>query len=140
MSTFNKIPKLILSPLRLHSTSSATKNKGNNLRHTTTTPSISLSPLRLHSARTFYIPHSKINSTAIFHNKLRVCLSPLKPTVLKKYQIKQTNFPQRCRGYYSINKCNSKRCGCCSHLSHRSTITSNVNGRTFNVQLNSDIN
>jgi hypothetical protein len=138
MSTYNRVPKLILSPLRLHSASSVhlPNNNSTFLRHT---PSIRLSPLKLHSAQSFYIPRTNFNSPAVFRNNLRIRLSPLTNTILKKYKIKHTNFPQRCRGYRSINKCNAKRCGCCNHLSHRSTITSNVNGRTFNVVLNSDV-
>jgi hypothetical protein len=136
MNNLNRNNTHLLSPLRVHSTSTYSIQ----MKHHSTprrTPSVVLSPLNLSSVNSFYIPRS-IN-TNIFNNSLRIRLSPIKHTILKKYNITTTNYPHRSRVYPSINKCNSKRCGCCNFLSHRSTITSNVNGRTFNVILNTDI-
>ena len=36
-------------------------------------------------------------------------------------------------------KCNAKSCNCCQHLCTNTTITSSVNGRTFSVINNSDL-
>ena len=114
---------------------------------------ISISPLRLHSASSVQIPSSirKFNtmlpSTAssvnlhgitnsnVFHNNLRIRLSPLKSPILRKY----TNPFKRCGMYPSISKCNAKRCKCCKHLSTKSTVTSSVNGRQFSIINNSDL-
>ena len=137
MNKLLKTPNKILSSPRCYSTSLNTNNSFSYIR--THMPSVVISPLKLSSARSCYVPHSFVNNNNIFRNYLQVRLSPLKHTIIKKYNIKQTNFPQRCRVYPSINKCNSKRCGCCNFLSHRSTITSTVNGRTFNSILNADI-
>ena len=41
--------------------------------------------------------------------------------------------------YPSISKCNAKSCNCCQHLCTNTTITSSVNGRTFSVINNSDL-
>ena len=46
---------------------------------------------------------------------------------------------KRHRVYSKINKCNAKRCMCCSNTTCFSTIKSVVNGRTLNVKLNSDV-
>ena len=42
--------------------------------------------------------------------------------------------------FSSLNKCNSSRCKCCKYLSTNYTITSSVNGRTFNSNFNVNIN
>ena len=73
--------------------------------------------------------------TSIFHNNLRVMLSPLKSPVLRKY----SNPFKRPGMYPSISKCNAKRCNCCMHLCINSTVTSSVNGRKFSVVNNSDL-
>ena len=73
--------------------------------------------------------------TSIFHNNLRVMLSPLKSPVLRKY----SNPFKRPGMYPSISKCNAKRCNCCMHLCTNSTVTSSVNGRKFSVVNNSDL-
>ena len=70
-------------------------------------------------------------NTSIFHNNLRVMLSPLKSPVLRKY-----SYPFKRPGMYpSIMKCNAKRCNFCMHLCINST---SVNGRKFSVVNNSD--
>ena len=43
-----------------------------------------------------------------------------------------------CRLYF-LSKCNAKSCNCCQHLCTNTTITSSVNGRTFSVINNSDL-
>jgi hypothetical protein len=136
MNTFNLNKRISLSPLRLHS---RPVNSHQHYSITSNTPSVVLSPLNVSSVNSFYIPQSFNCNSNIFRNSLRIRISPIKHTILKKYNIKQTIFPDRSRVYPSINKCNSKRCGWCNFLSHRSTITSTVNGRTFNTIFNSDI-
>ena len=69
-------------------------------------------------------------NTSIFHNNLRVMLSPLKSPVIGKY----SNPFKRPGMFLSISKCN-----CCMHLCTSSTVTSSVNGRNFSVVNNSDL-
>ena len=69
-------------------------------------------------------------NTSIFHNNLRVMLSPLKSPVLRKY----SNPFKRSGMYPSISKCNAKR-----HLCTNSIVTSSVNGRKFSFVNNSDL-
>ena len=68
-------------------------------------------------------------------NNLRVRLSKIKSPVLRKY----LNPFKRPSMYPSISKCNAKSCNCCQHLCTNTTITSSVNGRTFSVINNSDL-
>ena len=96
-------------------------------------PTLSLRQLNLLSASSINL-HGLAN-TSIFHNNLRVMLSPLKSPVLRKY----SNPFKRPRMYPSISKCNAKRCNCCMHLCTNSTVTSSVNGRKFSVVNNSDL-
>ena len=103
----------------------------NNFR--TLIPALRLRPLNLLSASSVNL-HGLAN-TSIFHNNLRVMLSPLKPPVLRKY----SNPFKRPGMYPSISKCNAKRCNCCMHLCTNSTVTSSVNGRKFSVVNNSDL-
>ena len=74
-------------------------------------------------------------NTSLFHNNLRVMLSPLKSPALRKY----SNPFKRPGMYPSISKCNAKRCNYCMHLCTNSTVTSSVNGRKFSVVNNSDL-
>ena len=74
-------------------------------------------------------------SISIFHNNLRVRLSPLKSSGLGKY----SNPFKRPGMYLSILKCNAKRCNCYKHLCINSTVTSSVKGREFSVVNNSDV-
>ena len=124
--------KITLTPLRLHSASSVRiPNSINNFR--TLIPALRLRSLNLLSASSVNL-HGLAN-TSIFHNNLRVMLSPLKSPVLRKY----SNPFKRPRMYPSISKCNAKRCNCCMHLCTNSTVTSSVNGRKFSVVNNSDL-
>ena len=123
---------MTLTPLRLHSASSVRiPNSINNFR--TLIPALRLRPLNLLSASSVNL-HGLAN-TSIFHNNLRVMLSPLKSPVLRKY----SNPFKRPGMYPSISKCNAKRCNCCMHLCTNSTLTSSVNGRKFSVVNNSDL-
>ena len=125
--------------------------------------SISISPLRLHSASSLQIPSSTrnfnimfpsmkkrllnilstssvnlhgITNSNVFHNNLRIRLSPLKPPILRKY----SNPFKRCGMYPSISRCNAKRCKSCKHLSTKYTVTSSVNGRHISVINNPELN
>ena len=77
----------------------------------------------------------KTSDTNVLRNNLRVRLSPFKSTVLRKY----LNPFKRPSMYPSISKCNANSCNCCQHLCTNTTITSSVNGRTFSVFNNSDL-
>ena len=129
MTITNRL-KISLTPLRLHSTSSVRiPNAINNFR--TLIPAVRLRPLNLLSAPSVNL-HGLAN-TSIFHNNLRVMLSPLKSQVLHKY-----SYPFKRPGMYpSISNC--KRCNYCMQLCTNSTVTSSVNGRKFSVVNNSDL-
>ena len=95
--------RITLTPLRLHSASSVRiPNFINNFR--TLIPAVRLRPLNLLSASSVNL-HGLAN-TSIFHNNLRVMLSPLKSPVLRKY----SNPFKRPGTYPSISKCNAKTC------------------------------
>ena len=131
MTITNRL-KITLTPPRLHSASSVRiPNSINNFR--TLIPALRLRPLNLLSASSVNL-HGLAN-TSIFHNNLRVMLSPLKSPVLRK----SSNPFKRPGMYPSISKCNTKRCNCCMHLCTNSTVTSSVNGRKISVVNNSDL-
>ena len=123
--------KITLTPLRLQSVSSVRiPNSINNFR--TLIPALRLKPLNLLSASSVNL-HGLAN-TSIFHNNLRVMLSPLKS------QFFYVSNPFKRPGMYpSISKCNANRCNCCINLCTNSTVTSSVNGRKFSVNNNSDL-
>ena len=123
MTITNRL-RITLTPLRLHSASSVRiPNFFNNFR--ILIPAVRLRPLNLLSASSVNL--RGLANTSIFHNNLRVMLSQLKPTVLRKY-----SNPFKTPGMYpSISKCNAKRCNCCMHLCTNSTVTSSVNGRKW---------
>ena len=107
------------------------------LRYKLKIPCIRLKPLNLHSARSFHFP--SVSSSDIFHNGPKIVLSPLKRSVARKYSVhNKLRFPKQ-RQYHKISKCNSNRCVCCKYLVCKPHIKSTVNGRTFNVKLNTDI-
>ena len=107
---------------------------------------ITLTPLRLHAASTVRIPpfnlfsastvnlHGASNSN-MFRNYLQIRLSPLKSPILRKC----INPFKRPGMYPSISKCNAKKCNWCNHLCSKTIITSSVNGRTFSVVNDSDL-
>ena len=118
--------------VRLHSAFSVRiPNSINNFR--TLIPAVRLRPLNLLSASSVNL-HGLAN-ISIFHNNLRVMLSPLKSLILRKY----SNPLKRPGMYPSISKCNAKRCNGCMHLCTNSTVTSSVNGWKFSVVNNSDL-
>ena len=108
MTITNRL-NITLTPLRLHSASSVRiPNSINNFK--TSIPALRLRPLNLLSASSVNL-HGLANKS-IFHNNLRVMLSPLKSPVLRKY-----SNPSKTPGMYpSISKCNAKRCNCCMHI------------------------
>ena len=82
---YHKQIKITLTPLRLHSASSVRiLNSINDFR--TLIPALRLRPLNLLLASSVNL-HGLAN-TSIFHNNLRVMLSPLKSPVLRKYSNK----------------------------------------------------
>ena len=96
---------------------------------------LSASSVNLHGLAASFVNLHGLANTSIFHNNLRVMLSPLKSPVLRKY----SNPFKRPGMYPSISKCNAKRCNCCKHLCTNSTVTSSVNGRKFSVVNKSDL-
>ena len=89
--------------------------------------------INLFSASTVNL-HGASNSN-MFRNNLQIRLSPLKSLILRKY----INPFKRPGMYPSISKCNAKKCNCYNHLCSKTTITSSVNGRTFSVVNDSDL-
>ena len=134
----NRIPILKLTPLNIHSASSCQILK-NLTNFNSLLPSVCLKPLNLHSASSVRVPSISINNC--FHNGPKVVLSPLSKSIQKfnsvNIRLLKNNFKRRV--YPKNSMCNTKRCGCCSHLSCKSTIKSNVNGRVFSVNLVSDV-
>ena len=131
MTITNRL-RITLTPLGLHSASSVRISYSiNNVR--TLIPASRLRPLNLLSAPS--VNHHGLANNSIFHNNLRVRLSPLKSPVLRKY----SNPFKRLGMYHSISKSNAKWCNCCKHLCSNSTVTSFVNGRKFSVVNNSDL-
>ena len=124
--------------------------------------SINLTPIRLHSVSSVRIPHSvndfksflsfvrirpsnlyftsKINlhglsNFNILRNNSFIRLSPTRSPIRQKY----SNPFKRPGMYPNVSKCNANRCNCCVYLCNTSTITSSVNGRTFSVINNSEL-
>ena len=123
---------IALTPVRLHSVSSVRiPHSVHNFRNLI--PSVKLQPLNL--GLTSSINLHGLNIASIFHNCLRIKLSPLKSPVLRKY----SNPFKRLGIYPSISMCTAKRCNCCKHLCTKSTVTSSVNGRVFSVINNSEL-
>ena len=71
----------------------------------------------------------------MFFAIIRVRLSPIKSPVVRKY----LNPFKRPYMYPSISNWIAKSCNCYQHLCTNTTITSSVNGRTFSVINNSDL-
>ena len=124
--------KITLFPLRLHAASSVRiPNSTHSFR--THLPTVRIRPLKLFSVSSVNLRGT--SNSNIFRNNPYVRLSPIKSPVLRKYQ----NPFKRPSMYPSISKCNAKSCNCCKHLCTNTTITSSVNGRTFSVINNSDL-
>ena len=130
--TITKRLGITLTPLRLHAAStiriSHSTNNFQNLLHI-----VRVTPLNLFSASTVNL-HGASNSY-MFRNNLQIRLSRLKSQSLRKY----INPFKRHGMYPSISKCNAKKCNCCICLCSKTTITSSVNGRTFSVVSDSDL-
>ena len=122
----------LLTPLRLHAASTVriphSTNSFQNL-----VPTVRVTPLNLFSASTVEL-HGASNSN-MFRNNLQIRLSPLKSHILRKY----ANPFKRPGLYLRISKCNVKKCNCCNHLCSKTTITSFVNGMTFSVVNDSEL-
>ena len=97
--SFSKRINISISPLRLHSASSV-QIPSSTRKFNTMIPSIKIRPLNILSASSVNL-HGITNSN-VFHNNLRIRLSPLKSPILRKY----TNPFKRCGMYPSISKCN----------------------------------
>ena len=129
---------ITLSPLRLHAASSVgIPTSTHSFRTLLTT--VRIRPLNLFSASSVDL-HGASNTNALCNN-LRVRLSPIKSPVLRKYlnPFKRPSMYPNISKCTSISKCNAKSCNCCQHLCIKTTITSSVNGRTFSVINNSDL-
>ena len=131
MTITNRV-KIKISPLRLHAAS--------YVRIPTSThsfrdllPTVRIRPLNLFSASS--VDLHGVSNTNVLYNNLRVRLSPIKSPVLRKY----LNPFKRPSMYPSISKCKAKGCNFCQHLCTNTTIKSSVNGRTFSVINNSDL-
>ena len=131
-------PFVRISPIKLHSASSLqVPSKISNF--CSLQPRLRLEPLNLSRAKSFHVP--SISVSHCFHNGPKVVLSPLKASVVRK-ALTQNNsvlIKSKHAAHPTISKCNTKRCGCCKHLSCKSTIKSTVNGRVFSVKLEEDI-
>lgn len=133
MNKLNKKPLTRLQSLKMSSVSSVqVTKKSSNLQ-----PYVRLKRLNLQSAVSFRIPSVSINKC--FYNGPKVLLSPIKSAIQRVSFISKRSVYRRRRVYPIIKKCDAKRCICCRNLSCNSTITSTVNGRTFNVKINSDV-
>ena len=130
--TITKRLGITLTPLRLHAASTVRiPHSTNNFQNLL--PTIRVTPLNLFSASTVNL-HGASNSN-MFRNNLQIRLSPLKSPILRQY----INPFKRPGMYPSISKCNAKKCNCCNRLCSKTTITSSVNGRTFSVVNDSDL-
>ena len=123
--------KITIYPLRLHAASSV-RIPTSTHSFRTLLPIVRIRPINLFSASCVDL-HGASN-TNVLRNNLRVRLSPIKSPVLRKYL-----NPFKPSMYPSISKCNANSCNCCQHLCTNTTITSSVNGRTFSVINNSNL-
>ena len=130
--SFSKRINISVSPLSLYSASSV-QIPSSTRKFNTMLPSIKMRPLNILSASSVNL-HGMTNSN-VFHNNLRIRLSPLKSPILRKY----TNPFKRCRMYPSTSKCSAMRCKCCKHSSTKTIVTSSVNGKQFSVINNSEL-
>ena len=131
MTITNRV-KVTFSPLRLHAVSSV-RIPTSTHSFPTLLPTVRIRPLNLFSASSVDL-HGASN-TNVLCNNLRVRLSPIKSPVLRKC----LNPFKRPSMYPSISKSNAKSCNCCQNVCTNTTITSSLNGRTFLVINNSDL-
>ena len=130
--SFSKRIYISIPPFRFY-TACSVQIPSSTRKFNTMLPSITIRPLNIRLASSVNL-HGITNSN-VFHNNLRIRLSPLKSPNLRKH----TNPFKRCGMYSSISKCNAKKCKCCNHLSTKSTVTSSVNGIQFSVINNSEL-
>ena len=130
--TITNRAKITISPLRLHA-ASCVRIPTSTHRVRALLPTVRIRPLNLFSVSSVDL-HGTSN-TNVLRNNLRVRLSPIKSPVLHKY----LNPFKRHSMYPGISKCNAKSCNNCQHVCTNTTITSSVNGRTFSVINNSDL-
>ena len=130
--SFSKTIHISIFPLRLHSAYSV-QIPSSTRKFNTMFPCIKIRPLNILPASSVKL-HG-ITNRNVFHNNLRIRLSPLKSHIL----LKCTNPFKTCGVYPSISKCNAKKCKCCKHLSTKSTVTPSVNGRQFSTINNSEL-
>ena len=71
-----------ISPLRLHSASSV-QIPHSTSRYNSLLPSVNITPLKLHSVSSINLLGASNND--IFRNRLKIRLSPLKFSILRKY-------------------------------------------------------
>ena len=129
---YYKHSKITIFPLRLHAASSV-RIPTSTHSFRTLLPTVRIRFLNLCSASSVDLHGASY--TDVLCNYLRVSLSPVKSPVLHKY----LNPFKKPSIYPSISKCNAKSCNCCQHLCTNTTITSSVNGWTFSVINNSDL-
>lgn len=134
MANYNRNNSNNPTPFSLHSLASVNKVQPlNNLQ-----PTVQLHRLKLNTGSTYLIPSSTSFNHG-FHNAPRVVLSPLRTSLVKLTRINYVSPNSRHRVYPKISKCNAKKCMCCKHISSQTTIKSTVNGRTFSILLNKDV-
>ena len=131
-----KIPKINIEPIKMHSVSSIQIPNSLN-SFTSLQPVVRVKKLQLFSATTVNVPSISINKC--FYNGPKIILSPLKSNYSNRLNPINLRSPHWHRMHHSITKCGFKNCKCCKALSCNSTIRSTVNGRNFNINLNSDV-
>ena len=132
MNIIIKNPIITLSPLKLQSVSTVHVTRGNeNIFYRK--QRVVLPKIKLHTTSKFYIP----GCISLFDKKPSVRLSPIKPSVLRRFGFRNIHSGHKL--FSSISKCNMKRCCTCKYLSCKSTIKSTVNGRVFNANIPSDV-
>ena len=122
MSITNRL-KITISPIRLHSAFHYSPRS--TARFNSLLPTVNVSPLKPHSVSSINLYGA--SSYNIFHNHLRIRLSPIKSPILLKYK----NPYKRSSMQPNMSKCNAKSCTCCNHLICQSTLICSVNNRQF---------
>lgn len=134
---FIRQPKLVISPLKLHSVSTVHIPSAHNVF--TRKANVNIPKVNLHSASSFHIP----NSTSIFKNIPMVKLTPLRSPIARRHyhgkSFHNSYWSSRQPSFPSISKCNVKRCSSCRYLSCKSNIRSTTNGRVFPINISTDI-
>ena len=98
---------------------------------------ITISPLRLHAASSVRIPTSTHSFLTLLPTVRIRPLNWFSASSVVLHGASNTNV--RRNMYPSISKCNAKSCNSCQNFCTNTTFTSSVNGRTFSVINNSDL-